>query len=50
MIQQGSLRKLIDNQRTELDSEIVFNWSKDIMSGLNFLHKLGVIHRDIKPE
>lgn len=32
------------------DLKIIKKWSKDILSGLTFIHKAGFVHADLKPE
>jgi len=54
----GSLSNLIvkfknqKNDERSTDYELIFNLSKDIINGLDYLHSDGIkiIHRDLKPE
>jgi hypothetical protein len=38
------------NLRENFDDKLIFKWIKELIYGLNYLHKNHVIHRDIKPE
>ncbi|KAG6866026.1 hypothetical protein C0991_009435 [Blastosporella zonata] len=47
--QGGSLAALLDHGRIE-DENIIQVYSMQMLEGLAYLHKEGVIHRDIKPD
>jgi serine/threonine protein kinase len=38
------------NLKENFDDKLIFKWIKELIYGLNYLHKNHVIHRDIKPE
>lgn len=48
LIEGKNLREYLDSK--ELDFSEIVSISKDILNGINLLHKSGFIHRDIKPE
>ena len=45
----GSLKDKIDNKQ-QIDHETTFNWSLDIIHGLNYLHLNKIIHGTLKPK
>jgi hypothetical protein len=46
----GTLAGLLSNENLIWYSEMFTRYTKDLFSGLAYLHSLGVVHRDIKPE
>jgi len=49
LIKGGSLNDLI-KKSTNIGDNIVLEWSKQIIMGLEYLHNNQIIHRDIKPQ
>lgn len=45
----GSLDKYLANYEGEIPEKEVVDFMAQLCLGLNFLHKQGVIHRDVKP-
>ena len=43
----GSISTLLKNYGA-FEESLVKNWVKQILTGLNYLHERGIIHRDIK--
>jgi len=42
------LYRYIKNTTTNIPSEIILGWAKDIASGMNMIHSNGIVHRDLK--
>jgi len=49
-IYPSDLHDIIHNQKSTLNMQMKLNFSKDIISGLLYLHSLHIIHRDLKPK
>jgi aurora kinase len=48
---QGDLlRKLYQQPAQRFGEDLALEWSRQLLQGLCTLHKLGVIHRDVKPD
>lgn len=45
---QGSIRQLIDRFGPFRNEEVLSNYARQILNGLNYLHSQNVIHGDIK--
>lgn len=49
-MEEGSLRRYLLDKNKEIDEKLRLRWAEQIAKGLNFLHKQGVLHRDIKSD
>src|SRR5688572_22857861 len=46
----GSLSKVLENNKIQLDWDTRWRFAEDIASGINFLHNMDVVHRDLKSD
>ena len=37
------------NKRRGIDPERMWSWSRDVVNGVAYMHRAGVVHRDLKP-
>ena len=44
----GSLQNVLENKDFQLTHKQIINMAIDCATGLDFIHSLGIIHRDIK--
>jgi TPR repeat protein len=49
-MEEGSLRRSLLDKNKAIDENLRLRWAEQIAKGLNFLHKQGVLHRDIKSD
>lgn len=45
---QGSIRQLIDRFGAFSNEEVLSNYARQLLNGLNYLHSQNVIHGDVK--
>jgi len=38
----------VQNSKKDIPSEIIFQFAKDIASGMSLIHSNGIAHRDLK--
>ena len=50
LYKDGNPYTLDDVDREDLDEDFIFTWYKDACGALDYVHSLGVVHRDIKLE
>jgi serine/threonine protein kinase len=47
---EGDLRKYLNKNNWKLSNEILLNFFKQCAEGLDYIHRTGIVHRDIKPD
>ena len=49
LFERGSIAEIIEKKQVNISMKLVIHVALGIAKGMNYLHRLGVIHRDLKP-